>query len=179
MRSIQGRLPSLNPDVRGPSNTTPPTRQNLCAEVLADIGTCRDAAGGDRVCESTGHHVVGSRLRSEQAVEQRKQDRSQHSVQAHAETGKGACNFIDLECASCADSVGRNAHHQTHHARILDAAEATAIGSQVQRPLALVVVGGILLTPSLVLLALPVLIGLFSRSDRQVTDSNTVPEPAE
>ena len=46
---------------------------------------------------------------------------------------------------------------------LLPAALSTAIGSQVQRPLALVVVGGILLAPSLVLLVLPVLIGLFSR----------------
>lgn len=62
---------------------------------------------------------------------------------------------------------------------LLPAAFSTAIGSQVQRPLALVVVGGILLAPSLVLLALPVLIGLFSRRDRQATDPGTVLEPAE
>lgn len=62
---------------------------------------------------------------------------------------------------------------------LLPAAFSTAIGSQVQRPLALVVVGGILLAPSLVLLALPVLIGLFSRRDRQATDPDTVLEPAE
>jgi len=36
-------------------------------------------------------------------------------------------------------------------------------GSQVQRPLVFIVVGGILLAPALVLLALPVLIGIFSR----------------
>ena len=46
---------------------------------------------------------------------------------------------------------------------LLPAALSTAIGSQVQRPLALVVVGGILLAPALVLLVLPVLIALFSR----------------
>ena len=39
----------------------------------------------------------------------------------------------------------------------------TGIGSQVQRPLALVVVGGILLAPVLILIVLPVLIDLFSR----------------
>jgi heavy metal efflux system protein len=45
---------------------------------------------------------------------------------------------------------------------LLPAAVSTGIGSQVQRPLALVVVGGILLAPALILLALPVLIDLFS-----------------
>jgi cobalt-zinc-cadmium resistance protein CzcA len=40
---------------------------------------------------------------------------------------------------------------------------STGIGSQVQRPLALVVVGGMLLTPILVLLMLPLLILLLSR----------------
>jgi cobalt-zinc-cadmium resistance protein CzcA len=40
---------------------------------------------------------------------------------------------------------------------------STGIGSQVQRPLALVVVGGMLLTPILVLLVLPVFILLFSQ----------------
>jgi heavy metal efflux system protein len=43
------------------------------------------------------------------------------------------------------------------------AAVATGIGSQVQRPLALVVVGGISLAPLLILLTLPVLIDVFSR----------------
>ena len=62
---------------------------------------------------------------------------------------------------------------------LLPAALSTAIGSQVQRPLALVVVGGILLAPSLVLLTLPVLIGLFSRRDRQATNPGTALEPAE
>ena len=62
---------------------------------------------------------------------------------------------------------------------LLPAAFSTAIGSQVQRPLALVVVGGILLAPALVLLVLPVLIGLFSRRDRQLPSSNAVLEPAE
>ncbi len=46
---------------------------------------------------------------------------------------------------------------------LLPAAIATGIGSQVQRPLALVVVGGITLAPALILLVLPVLIDLFSR----------------
>jgi cobalt-zinc-cadmium resistance protein CzcA len=43
------------------------------------------------------------------------------------------------------------------------AAVSTGIGSQVQRPLALVVVGGILLAPILILIVLPVLIDIFSR----------------
>lgn len=46
---------------------------------------------------------------------------------------------------------------------LLPAAVSTGIGSQVQKPLALVVVGGILLAPVLILLVLPVLIDLFSR----------------
>jgi cobalt-zinc-cadmium resistance protein CzcA len=46
---------------------------------------------------------------------------------------------------------------------LLPAALSTGIGSQVQKPLALVVVGGILLAPLLILLVLPVLIDLFSR----------------
>jgi len=46
---------------------------------------------------------------------------------------------------------------------LLPAALANGIGSQVQKPLALVVVGGILLAPILILVVLPVLIDLFSR----------------
>jgi cobalt-zinc-cadmium resistance protein CzcA len=46
---------------------------------------------------------------------------------------------------------------------LLPAAISTGIGSQVQKPLALVVVGGILLAPILILIVLPVLIELFSR----------------
>ena len=62
---------------------------------------------------------------------------------------------------------------------LLPAAFSSAIGSQVQRPLALVVVGGILLAPALVLLVLPVLIGLFSRRQQHAATPNAVPEPAE
>jgi cobalt-zinc-cadmium resistance protein CzcA len=47
---------------------------------------------------------------------------------------------------------------------LLPAAFSTGIGSQVQRPLALVVVGGMLLAPALILLVLPVLILRFSRA---------------
>jgi cobalt-zinc-cadmium resistance protein CzcA len=46
---------------------------------------------------------------------------------------------------------------------LLPAAISTSIGSQVQKPLALVVVGGILLAPALILIVLPVLIERFSR----------------
>ncbi len=46
---------------------------------------------------------------------------------------------------------------------LLPAAFSTAIGSQVQRPLAIVVVGGTLLAPLMFLTVLPCLIGLFSR----------------
>jgi heavy metal efflux system protein len=48
---------------------------------------------------------------------------------------------------------------------LLPAAFSTGIGSQVQKPLALVVVGGILLAPVLILVVLPVLIEMFSRRD--------------
>ena len=49
---------------------------------------------------------------------------------------------------------------------LLPAAVSTGIGSQVQRPLALVVVGGISLAPFLFLTVLPVLIDMFSRRGR-------------
>ena len=45
---------------------------------------------------------------------------------------------------------------------LLPAAFSTAIGSQVQRPLAIVVVGGMLLAPILFLTVLPAMIGTFS-----------------
>jgi heavy metal efflux system protein len=62
---------------------------------------------------------------------------------------------------------------------LLPAALSTAIGAQVQRPLALVVVGGILLAPLLILVVFPVLIQLLSRrtsADRLV---DIALEPAE
>jgi cobalt-zinc-cadmium resistance protein CzcA len=46
---------------------------------------------------------------------------------------------------------------------LLPAAFSTGIGSQVQKPLALVVVGGMLLAPIFILTVLPVLIAVFSR----------------
>jgi cobalt-zinc-cadmium resistance protein CzcA len=62
---------------------------------------------------------------------------------------------------------------------LIPAALSTAIGAQVQRPLALVVVGGILLTPILVLIILPVLIDVFSRRTRTAMADQTIAEPAE
>jgi heavy metal efflux system protein len=60
---------------------------------------------------------------------------------------------------------------------LVPAAVSTGIGSQVQKPLALVVVGGMLLTPILVLLVLPLLILLFSRRV-PVSDEVVSPEGA-
>jgi cobalt-zinc-cadmium resistance protein CzcA len=57
---------------------------------------------------------------------------------------------------------------------LLPAAFSTGIGSQVQRPLARVVVGGMLLAPVLILLVLPVLILKFSRARRPANE----PPPA-
>jgi cobalt-zinc-cadmium resistance protein CzcA len=62
---------------------------------------------------------------------------------------------------------------------LLPAALSTAIGAQVQRPLALVVVGGILLTPVLVLIILPVLIEVFSKRTQQDFIRQGATEPAE
>ena len=55
---------------------------------------------------------------------------------------------------------------------LLPAAFSTAIGSQVQRPLAIVVVGGTLLAPFLFLTVLPATIGLFSRRRSAVPAAN-------
>ncbi len=55
---------------------------------------------------------------------------------------------------------------------LLPAAVSTGIGSQVQKPLALVVVGGILLAPVLILVVLPVLIEVFSRRQGPVLDND-------
>jgi len=62
---------------------------------------------------------------------------------------------------------------------LLPAALSTGIGSQVQKPLALVVVGGILLAPLLILIVLPVLIDLFSRRTALGDERSMQPEPAE
>jgi len=55
---------------------------------------------------------------------------------------------------------------------LIPAALSTGIGSQVQRPLAQVVVGGMLFAPVLILLMLPVLIDTFSRRSPVVTDES-------
>ena len=62
---------------------------------------------------------------------------------------------------------------------LLPAAVSTGIGSQVQKPLALVVVGGIVLAPLLILIELPVLIELFSPRARSDAASPLEPKPAE
>jgi heavy metal efflux system protein len=62
---------------------------------------------------------------------------------------------------------------------LLPAAVSSGIGSQVQRPLALVVVGGILLAPILILIVLPVAIDLFSRHAAAPQPSLAQPKPAE
>ena len=49
---------------------------------------------------------------------------------------------------------------------LLPAALSTGIGSQVQKPLAIVVVAGMMLAPVVILVTLPVLISMFSRRNR-------------
>ena len=61
---------------------------------------------------------------------------------------------------------------------LLPAAVSTGIGSQVQKPLALVVVGGVLLAPVLILIVMPVLIELFSRR-ATIEDVQPRAEPVE
>jgi heavy metal efflux system protein len=60
---------------------------------------------------------------------------------------------------------------------LIPAAFSTGIGSQVQRPLALVVVGGMLFAPLLILLVLPVLIDKFS--SRVTVPTDHAPGPAQ
>jgi cobalt-zinc-cadmium resistance protein CzcA len=60
---------------------------------------------------------------------------------------------------------------------LLPAAFSSAIGSQVQRPLAIVVVGGTLLAPLLFLTVLPAAIGVFSR--RRVEQTAATPAALE
>ena len=61
---------------------------------------------------------------------------------------------------------------------LMPAAFSTGIGSQVQKPLALVVVGGMMLAPILILVALPVAIDLFSRRTHGDDAAEAEPEPA-
>jgi cobalt-zinc-cadmium resistance protein CzcA len=62
---------------------------------------------------------------------------------------------------------------------LLPAALSTGIGAQVQRPLAIVVVGGTLMAPVLLLIILPVLIDALSVRRRPMTDSDERLELAE
>jgi cobalt-zinc-cadmium resistance protein CzcA len=75
---------------------------------------------------------------------------------------------------------------------LLPAAISAGIGSQVQKPLAIVVVGGMTLAPAVILITLPVLIALFSRrigkypatasalqAGKPRRGNTTEPEPAE
>ena len=62
---------------------------------------------------------------------------------------------------------------------LLPAAISTGIGSQVQKPLAIVVVGGMMLAPIVILVTLPVLIALFSRRRTRVPHPEPLPQPAE
>ena len=60
---------------------------------------------------------------------------------------------------------------------LLPAALSSGIGSQVQKPLAIVVVGGMALAPLVILVTLPVLILLFSRRRPQVVPQSLAPAP--
>jgi cobalt-zinc-cadmium resistance protein CzcA len=63
---------------------------------------------------------------------------------------------------------------------LLPAAVSSGIGSQVQKPLAVVVVGGMTVAPAVILLALPVLIALFSRRKPAGMEAESAAlEPAE
>jgi cobalt-zinc-cadmium resistance protein CzcA len=57
---------------------------------------------------------------------------------------------------------------------LIPAAFSTAIGSQVQRPLAIVVVGGTLLAPVLILTVLPAALSIFSRRRPEVPTASEV-----
>jgi cobalt-zinc-cadmium resistance protein CzcA len=67
---------------------------------------------------------------------------------------------------------------------LLPAAMSTGIGSQVQKPLAVVVTGGMTLAPIVILIGLPALAALFSgrqASTHQTpaADAGSAPQPAE
>jgi cobalt-zinc-cadmium resistance protein CzcA len=62
---------------------------------------------------------------------------------------------------------------------LLPAAVSTGIGSQVQKPLAIVVVGGMTLAPIVILITLPVLIGLSSRRHLSAERREAAAVPAE
>jgi cobalt-zinc-cadmium resistance protein CzcA len=62
---------------------------------------------------------------------------------------------------------------------LLPAAMSSGIGSQVQKPLAIVVVGGMMLAPILILILLPLLIDRFSRRALPAAEPRMLPQPAE
>ena len=62
---------------------------------------------------------------------------------------------------------------------LLPAALSSGIGSQVQKPLSLVVVGGMMLAPIIILITLPVLILMISRRTPRVAVEDAVPAPAQ
>ena len=62
---------------------------------------------------------------------------------------------------------------------LLPAALSSGIGSQVQKPLAIVVVGGMMLAPVVILVTLPVLILLFSRRAARPVAQGALAAPAE
>jgi heavy metal efflux system protein len=62
---------------------------------------------------------------------------------------------------------------------LLPAALSSGIGSQVQKPLAVVVVSGMMLAPIVILVTLPALISMFSRRSRTVSVTEGHPAPAE
>ena len=62
---------------------------------------------------------------------------------------------------------------------LLPAALSSGIGSQVQKPLAVVVVGGMMLAPIIILITLPVLILMISRRTPRVAVEDAVPAPAQ
>jgi cobalt-zinc-cadmium resistance protein CzcA len=61
---------------------------------------------------------------------------------------------------------------------LLPAALSTGIGSQVQKPLAIVVVSGMTLAPFLILIGLPALMALFSERATRTQRSHAQPKPA-
>lgn len=62
---------------------------------------------------------------------------------------------------------------------LLPAAMSTGIGSQVQKPLAVVVVGGMMVAPLVILVALPALIALFSQRKTLAAAPESAFDPAE
>jgi cobalt-zinc-cadmium resistance protein CzcA len=62
---------------------------------------------------------------------------------------------------------------------LLPAALSSGIGSQVQKPLAVVVVAGMMLAPVVILVTLPALISMFSRRRQSGAVTEGLPAPAE